>query len=57
VVLAIVHGLIFAARVVLDVRSSERLKCDVLVINIVIFLFMLSLRVNRRSRVVRNIQL
>jgi uncharacterized membrane protein (DUF2068 family) len=32
------------------------LKCDVLVINIVIFLFMVSLRVNARSRVIRNIQ-
>jgi uncharacterized membrane protein (DUF2068 family) len=32
------------------------LKCDVLVINIVIFLFMVSLRVNPRSRVTRNIQ-
>jgi uncharacterized membrane protein (DUF2068 family) len=33
------------------------LKSAVLVINIVIFLFMLSLRLNGRSRVVRNIQL
>ena len=55
-VLAIVHGLIFAAGVVLDVRSSERLKCDVLVINVVMFLFMLSLA-STGSRVVRNIQL
>ena len=33
------------------------LKCAVLVINIVIFLFMVSLRVNGRSTVVRSIQL
>jgi hypothetical protein len=33
------------------------LKCAVLVTNIVIFLFMLSLRVNGRSRVVRSIRL
>ena len=56
-VLVIVHGLILAAGVVLDAGSSELGKCSVLVTNIAIFLFMLRLRVNRRSRVVRRIQL
>jgi uncharacterized membrane protein (DUF2068 family) len=37
-------------------RHPGWLKCDVLVINIVIVLFMFSLRVNGRSRVIRNIQ-
>jgi len=35
----------------------SRLRCVVLVVNIVIFLFMVSLRVNGRSTVVRSIQL
>src|SRR5229473_2416283 len=38
-------------------RDPSWLKCAVLVTNIAIFLFMLSLRVNRHSRVVRSIQL
>ena len=38
-------------------RHPSWLKCAVLVINIVIFLFMVSLRVNGRSTVVRSIQL
>jgi hypothetical protein len=38
-------------------RHPNWLKCAVLVINIVIFLFMVSLRVNGRSTVVRSIQL
>jgi uncharacterized membrane protein (DUF2068 family) len=38
-------------------RHPGWLKCAVLVINIVIFLFMVSLRVNGRSTVVRSIQL
>ncbi len=38
-------------------RDPNWLKCAVLVTNIAIFLFMLSLRVNRHSRVVRSPQL
>ena len=38
-------------------RDPSWLKCAVLVTNIAIFLFMLSLRVNRRSRVVLSIRL
>jgi uncharacterized membrane protein (DUF2068 family) len=38
-------------------RDPNWLKCAVLVTNIAIFLFMLSLRANGRSRVVRSIQL
>ena len=38
-------------------RHPSWLKCAVLVINIVILLFMLSLRVNGRSTVVRSIQM
>ena len=38
-------------------RHPGWLKCAVLVINIVIFLFMVSLRVNGRSTVARSIQL
>ena len=38
-------------------RDPGWLKCAVLVTNIAIFLFMLSLRVNRHSRVVRSIRL
>jgi hypothetical protein len=38
-------------------RHPSWLKCAVLVINIMIFLFMVSLRVNGRSTVVRSIQL
>jgi uncharacterized membrane protein (DUF2068 family) len=38
-------------------RNPSWLKCAVLVTNIAVFLFMLSLRVNGRSRVVRSIQL
>ena len=38
-------------------RDPSWLKCAVLVTNIAIFLFMLSLRVNRHSRVVRSTQL
>jgi len=38
-------------------RDPSWLKCAVLVTNIAICLFMLSLRVNRHSRVVRSIQL
>ena len=38
-------------------RDPSWLKCAVLVINIVTFLFMVGLRVNRRSTVVRGIQL
>ena len=56
-VLAVVHGLIFAAELYWMLRHPGWLKCAVLVSNIVIFLFMLSLRVNRHSRVVRSIRL
>jgi uncharacterized membrane protein (DUF2068 family) len=38
-------------------RDPSWFKCAVLVINIVIFLFMVSLRVNGRSTIVRSIQL
>ena len=38
-------------------RHPSWLKCGVLVTNIVMFLFMLSLRVNGRSTVVRSIQI
>jgi uncharacterized membrane protein (DUF2068 family) len=38
-------------------RDPSWLKCAVLAANIVIFLFLLNLRVNRRSTVVRGIQL
>jgi uncharacterized membrane protein (DUF2068 family) len=38
-------------------RDPSWLKCAVLVINIVTFLFMVGLRVNRRSTVARGIQL
>ena len=38
-------------------RDPSWLKCAVLVTNIAIFLFMLNLRVNRHSRVVRSVQL
>ena len=38
-------------------RDPSWLKCAVLVINVVTFLFMVGLRVNRRSTVVRGIQL
>jgi uncharacterized membrane protein (DUF2068 family) len=38
-------------------RHPSWLKCAVLVINLVIFLFMLGLRVNGRSTVVRSVRL
>ncbi len=56
-VLAVVHGLIFAAELYWMLRHPGWLKCAVLVSNIVIFLFMLSLRVNGPSTVIRNSQL
>ena len=56
-VLAIVDGLTLAPELYWMLRDPSWLRCAVLVTNISIFLFMLSLRVNGHSRVVRSVQL